>query len=98
MEGKQLEFDFIKKEEKSTTRKVSIVVEIKDIEKAGWIWDSHIKENLDLGIRVSSISNGDTLAKLNKLENILNTLETKNAIEYDHLEEFDSLMEEYESL
>jgi hypothetical protein len=98
MEERQLEFDFIEKKEEKKPRKITVTLEIQDKNKVGWIWDSHLKENQELGIRVSSISEGDLNHKINKLEKIINFLEDKNAISYSHQDEFDSLMEEYESI
>lgn len=54
-----------------SNRIVSAAFEITDPGKVRWLWDSHLKPDLTLGVRAIHIANGQELARAEVLEEVL---------------------------
>lgn len=57
MEGKQLVFDFIKEEKKPKKKFLKIILEIKNENKAYWLFDEESRTPEELGIKIVNKSN-----------------------------------------
>ena len=93
----QLEFDFMEKSA-VTNRKLTIVLDVLDKEKAQWLWDNHLNGDTSSGIRVTSISNGDLVEKNTILEDLVNEMRDNSVVDNSFMEEIDLRMETYDSL
>ena len=75
--SKQLKFDFMEEEKvnKNLGRVLTVKLTVTDPAKANWLWV--MKNNPELGVHVSGLSNGDMFARESLMEETLGKLEEK---------------------
>lgn len=90
--SEQLSFDFMEEVAPNPNlgRELTIRLKITDPSKAEkWLWN--MKENPELGVHITGISNGDMFAKLDFLESELESMEDSYEPIHDVLDKLEQM-------